>query len=245
MIKRLVDEENLPDEERQLADLLRAAARYEPAPFRQQRILLRLEQGATHSRRRFWLRPWVGALLLASGSAAAALGHRYVPAFSSAASTGQHGALGAGSAGAPTPGVSPPAPARPESSASDAPEAPPIEVPSTPELVQTPAAAAPVAKSGARVRPDPAEDAARVVEAIQALRTEHDPARAQRLLNEYLKTEPHGVLSGDALALSIEAASARSDPRAADYARRYLANFPKGKYRELAERALEREHSPR
>ena len=47
------------------------------------------------------------------------------------------------------------------------------------------------------------------------------------------------MLSEDALALSIEAASAQHDPRAADYARRYLARFPKGKYRTLASRALE------
>ena len=78
-----------------------------------------------------------------------------------------------------------------------------------------------------------------MVQAIQALRTERDPARAQALLNDYLKANPRGALSGDALALSIEAASAQHDPRAAEYARRYLASYPKGKYRDLAKRALE------
>jgi hypothetical protein len=60
-------------------------------------------------------------------------------------------------------------------------------------------------------------------------------------LNDYLKTHPNGVLSEDALALSIEAASAQHDPRAADYARRYLAKFPRGKYRDLANRAIQQQ----
>jgi hypothetical protein len=60
-------------------------------------------------------------------------------------------------------------------------------------------------------------------------------------LNDYLKTHPNGVLSEDALALSIEAASAQHDPRAADYARRYLAQFPHGKYRDLANRAIQQQ----
>ena len=77
-----------------------------------------------------------------------------------------------------------------------------------------------------------------VVSAIQALRTEGDPVRAQALLTEYLKTHPNGALSEEALALSIEAASAQHDPRAADYARRYLAKFPHGKYQALANRAI-------
>lgn len=95
-------------------------------------------------------------------------------------------------------------------------------------------------KGGSRARPESAEDASNVVEAIQALRAGRDPAKAQGLLDDYLKTHPRGVLSGDALALSIEAASARNDPRAADYARRYLSLYPKGKYRDLAKRALDK-----
>ena len=87
-------------------------------------------------------------------------------------------------------------------------------------------------------RPSSSEDPSHVVEAIQALRTDKDPSRAQGLLNDYLKTPPNGVLSEDALALSIEAASAQHDPKAADYAKRYLAKFPHGKYRALASRAL-------
>jgi hypothetical protein len=49
---------------------------------------------------------------------------------------------------------------------------------------------------------------------------------------------PSGVLTADALPLAIEAALVQHHPRAAKYARRYLAKFPSGKYRELAKRAL-------
>ncbi len=63
---------------------------------------------------------------------------------------------------------------------------------------------------------------------------------AHQLLDQYLRTNPRGALAEDALALSIEAAAARKDPRAADYARRYLARYPNGRFRKVAERALAR-----
>jgi hypothetical protein len=75
---------------------------------------------------------------------------------------------------------------------------------------------------------------------VRALRKQGDPARAQALLDQYLKSNPRGALSEDALALSIEAAVARKDPRAAEYARRYLSRYPNGRFRAQAERALSR-----
>jgi hypothetical protein len=55
------------------------------------------------------------------------------------------------------------------------------------------------------------------------------------LLAQYLKAHPHGVLAEDASALSIEAALARHDTRsAAELSRRYLAQFPSGRYRAFA-----------
>lgn len=84
------------------------------------------------------------------------------------------------------------------------------------------------------------EDPTKVVEALQALRKEGDPARAQKLLTGYMADNPEGALSEDALALSIEAAHAKGDRRARTYARRYLAKFPKGRHRALARRALAR-----
>jgi hypothetical protein len=112
---------------------------------------------------------------------------------------------------------------------------PAVEIPGQPEAV---ASGDPHTVRG-QTRVETSEDATRVVEAIQALRTARDPARARALLNDYLKINPRGALSAEALALSIEAASAQHDPRAAEYARRYLNSYPRGKYRELARRALE------
>jgi hypothetical protein len=90
------------------------------------------------------------------------------------------------------------------------------------------------------VKPLAGEDPTQVAEAVRALRKQGDPARAQQLLDRYLKSNPRGALAEDALALSIEAAAARKDPRAADYARRYLARYPNGRFRAVAERALAR-----
>jgi predicted Zn-dependent protease len=89
-------------------------------------------------------------------------------------------------------------------------------------------------------KPRAGEDPTQVAEAVRALRKQGDPARAQQLLDQYLRANPHGALAEDALALSIEAAAARKDPRAADYARRYLARYPNGRFHRVAERALGR-----
>ena len=235
MLKRLVDDQGLDSSGRQLADLFRAAAPFEVDPFRKRRILVRLERGPKLSTRAgFWLRPVVIAALLVSGTATAELGHRYV-----LHGSGFFGLGGSPSATSSSVKVSPhPAPSAKRASSAKlgaASESAPVE--SAP--VESPPSAPRALPKSARPRPESSEDATHVVQAIQALRTERDPARAQALLNDYLKANPRGALSGDALALSIEAASAQHDPRAAEYARRYLAAYPKGKYRDLAKRALE------
>ena len=255
MMKRLLDGESLETEDLRLAELFRVAAPFEVDPFRKRRILVRLERKGSAISRPLWLRSAIIATLLISGTATAALGHRYVT---------QGGSFfGSGTSSEAVQEVKAPRrAARPRQAAkavpavgaamieasplsasplSASPSAPPALTPApAKDVPEAPARSnAPPAKSNLRARADSAEDPSHVVEAIQALRTERDPARAQALLNDYLRAHPHGVLSGDALALSIEAASARHDPRAADYARRYLASYPKGKYRELAKRALE------
>jgi hypothetical protein len=245
MLKRLVDDEGLDSSDRQLADLFRAAAPFEVDPFRKRRILVRLERGSKLSTRAgFWLRPVVIATLLVSGTAAAELGHRYV-----LHGSGFFGLGGAPSATSSSVKVAPhPLPVAKRAASAKlgaaseiAPvEAAPVEAaPVEAAPVQAAASAPRIVPKNGRSHPESSEDATHVVQAIQALRTERDPARAQALLNDYLKANPRGTLSGDALALSIEAASAQHDPRAADYARRYLAAYPKGKYRDLAKRALE------
>jgi hypothetical protein len=237
MIKRLIEEDGLDSVDRQLADLFRAAEPFAPDVFGSRRVWVRLERT---SRNNASLRPRLKAAvvvtLLFSGTAVAALGQRYI-------SMGR--------------GVPMTASARPIVDAtvtrSRAIRKPALDRSSVSGKESAPAAVDSSVQpfppfNGARravrgqARAETSEDATKVVEAIQALRTERDPARARALLSDYLKARPRGALSGEALALSIEAASAQRDPRAAEYARRYLSSYPKGKYRELAKRAIEAQH---
>src|SRR5450432_4680163 len=83
MVKRLIDEECLESMDSidgRLAALFRAAPRFEMDPFRKRRVLVSLERmhARTLPRSRFWLKPAVAAGLLVSGTATAAIGHRYV-----------------------------------------------------------------------------------------------------------------------------------------------------------------------
>lgn len=103
----------------------------------------------------------------------------------------------------------------------------------TRDAARSPSAAAPPAPA----RPT-GEDPTPVVAAIRAWRSEGDAARAQRLLDRYLRDNPRGALAEDALALSIEVAAARKDPRAVPRAKRYLAAYPKGRFRSLAEKVV-------
>lgn len=79
-----------------------------------------------------------------------------------------------------------------------------------------------------------ANDVARIHAAAKALRSERDPARAAQLLEGVRG----GPLAEEVLALRLEAAVARHDGSAQALARRYLAAYPKGRYRALASSAL-------
>ena len=120
---------------------------------------------------------------------------------------------------------------------------------STPAEPPQPAAVQQAAASTVTARPHSmtarrhiaaSENPSQVVSAIRALRNDHDPARAKILLNRYLQTHPQGALTEDALALSIEAATATNDPKTSEFARSYLAKYPNGRYRALARKALGR-----
>jgi len=115
-----------------------------------------------------------------------------------------------------------------------------LERPSEPAAEPQMAPMAPPAPAVHRARPPRSEDPSLVVSAIQALRQDHDPARAGRLLADYLRTHPRGALAEEAIALSIEAADARHSPAAATFAQRYLKEYPHGRFRSAAERALAR-----
>jgi hypothetical protein len=200
-----------------IAELLASAERYQTSPFAKRhvytRILRELERGPKNAR----LRPVLlgaGALLVAATAAAAGV----------AILTPSSAPV------APTPARVVEAPREPVAAAPPAlasVEAPSSEVQ---EKIEKPSER----RSGKTLRAG--EDPTQVAEAVRALRKQGDAARAQALLDRYLESNPRGALAEDALALSIEAAAARKDPRAAEYARRYLARYPQGRFRALAER---------
>lgn len=203
-----------------LTELVASAERHQSSPFAKRhvhsRLMRTLEGGGG---RRLRLRPallGVGALLIAASAAAAG--------YTLLASSQQ-------TRPAPSAIMPPPAPA------------PAPLSPAAPRIVDGPVEPPPVAPLPSAKhleKPRPGEDPSQVAEAVRALRKQGDAARAQALLDQYLRSNPHGALAEDALALSIEAAAARKDPRAADYARRYLARYPSGRFKTVAERALSR-----
>lgn len=205
-----------------LTELVRQAEPYRSNPFAkrllQSRLARALEQG--HSARRSWLRPaLLGAgVLLLGATAAAAAGYGWLAPAEPERMKPPQGS------------VAPPQ-LEPRAVAPAAPVAP--EVAREPLHIEKPSEVRPA-------KPRPGEDPTQVAEAVRALRKQSDPARAQALLDQYLKSNPRGALAEDALALSIEAAVTRKDARAADYARRYLARYPNGRFRVQAERALAR-----
>jgi hypothetical protein len=91
------------------------------------------------------------------------------------------------------------------------------------------------------VRAEPVKrssDSELVVRAVRALRRDHDPDAAARLLERYRTRNPSGVLAEEVLSLQIEAAVAAKNARAAAFAREYLARYPAGRYRARAKQAL-------
>jgi hypothetical protein len=244
-VERLSDKRNAFDPtEEVLADLLRTSEPVVVTPARKQRVLNRvlLRQTTRRRARSRLLRPVfvLGVISLAGATAAATIGRR---------------AWIERRAQTNAPSVDPVALAvRPRHTHSK----PVVRAggnETADQLLDEPEAAAP-----APSRPMPhtlrrpahitsrahaarsSEDPSRVFDAIQALRTDRDPARASRLLAEYLTRYPHGALAEEAVALSIEAAAARHSPSAATFAERYLREYPRGRFRHTAEQALE--HTP-
>jgi hypothetical protein len=226
IVKRLIDEECAPgSREGLLAELVRATSANEPAPINRARVSARVRGLALRAP---GLTARVGAtvvLLGGAAAAAAALEHSVgLRAHTPAASM------------VPSPVVVAPLAAAPSAVEVQAPPAPMVSTDSPSVRVKAVARPMPVPGGGASFRDG--EDPAPVLEAIRALRSENDAARAGVLLADYLRAHPRSVLSEDALALSIESALARSDGRAAgELSRRYLAQFPGGRYRAFALRA--------
>ena len=83
----------------------------------------------------------------------------------------------------------------------------------------------------------PLSDSVLVHRAVKALRSGGDAEQASELLERYRSRNPDGVLAEEALALSIEAAVAKGDPRARQLARQYLLTYPKGRFAAAARQA--------
>ena len=221
-MKRLLDEAD--SSLGALRDLVQSANRHESTPFAKRamesRIRAALTAGGDGGRRPFLRAGLLGAGALLVAATAAAAGYSYLAPEMQGMPVAP-----------PTTAVLPPprpAPelARPAAAVAPAPVAEPQ--PAAPPSM----ARAPEKRAG--------EDPSQVAEAVRVLRKQGDPGRAQVLLDQYLRANPRGALAEDALALSIEAAAARKDPRAAAYAARYLARYPNGRFRAVAERALSR-----
>ena len=79
------------------------------------------------------------------------------------------------------------------------------------------------------------QERTQVLDALIALRRDHDPHRAGALLERYLLDHPRGALREEALVLATEAADARADhAQARRFARSYQAEYPQGRFRQFA-----------
>jgi hypothetical protein len=218
-MKRLLDEAD--PSLGALTALVASAERHQSSPFAKRHVQSRLARALAGGGSRWRaLRPALlafGALFVAASAAAA--GYTLLESSKNVEPP-------------VAPVVLPPSPAPPQANVARG------ALPALPAPAEPPAIELPNARRADK--PRAGEDPSQVAEAVRALRKQGDAARAQALLDQYLKSNPRGALAEDALALSIEAAAARKDPRAADYARRYLARYPNGRFRSVAERALAR-----
>jgi hypothetical protein len=207
-------------------DLLRSRQRYEPPPGQKQRVRARILEHGTASgarSRRLFGMAMTAVVVLGLGGTSFAWSRHWIARSYHALAAQLH------------PGADrPPAPL----------ERAPLPVAEVPSFVEAPPALAPEAPSipstSSRAARAPSEDERLVFDAMRALRQEGQADRAARALDEYLRRHPQGELAEEALALSIEAALVRGDPRAKDMASRYLAMYPKGRFRQAAERARAR-----
>ncbi len=121
----------------------------------------------------------------------------------------------------------------------------PLDVP--PVVTATATASAPAnaplpasaASKGVRAVAAPADESALVVDAVRALRRDHDARRAEELAEEVLQRYPHGVQREEAMAVAMEAAIANGDAAAARrWAERYLEAYGAGRFADRARDVL-------
>jgi hypothetical protein len=249
-MRRLVDKVEDGEGMNRLTELLRAAEPFRPNPFTKRSTLLRLKHKAGGQRPflKAWLSPL--GLMFVVGSAVAGTGwwrarsDRGQPATTEVAVSMPTAALPA--AHPPAAASPPPSEVTPPNTAAKESESPPSKRTAVKRrgavARETSAAPAPaVTSDDAPASPRSAEDGedpTPIVRAIRALRHDRNPAQAEQLLQEYLRTNPSGALAEDALALLIETASALRSPSASDRATKYLELYPNGRYRASARRVL-------
>jgi hypothetical protein len=199
---------------------------------RKQRLLLSLGRGSV-KQRWMWLHPVVvGAVLLGGGAAA------------SAALTGWPARLMHSLETHVSPRAESRSVTRPQAVHTTPMIVPTVVVEARPVTAPPAPASTPVRRSPmeARARRPQAEQAADdpslLVGATRALRVDRDPELARALAKRYLDRQPRGALADEALAISIEAAIDHHDADVAALSARYLAQFPHGSFRALAERTL-------
>lgn len=221
-MKRLVE---LPGTDRLTARahaLVQAMGRTVESEERLQRVRRSLDAPARHARPR-----WAWGVALAVGlvgAGAAAAGSAWLRPSNRPEEPAERGAKVASSV----------EPKRAHSPAvARAPEPTPVTL-SDPSAVNT---GTPARVGVPHVGAQPLSDIARVHEAAKALRHDADPERALQLL-ERPGARISGPLAEEALALRIEASAGRADGRQAKLAAAYLAQYPNGRYKELATKAL-------
>jgi hypothetical protein len=212
------------------SQLLRGVPPLQASSAKRHRVWLALPHTG---RRRRWWKPATLVLTsaLAGAAASAALGGAYLRARDTAdASEHEVSSQPAGSRDTGQQQVENPVPPEPQS----------VEEPA-PQIEQ----ARPVSERKAPPRkteqtaPEPVKAAeAELMLEIMSARERGDQKRAAQLLSEYRSEHPRGILEEEALALSIESAQMKGDPRAAALAREYLKRFPTGRFRAQAARVV-------
>jgi hypothetical protein len=197
---------------------------------RKQRLLLSLGRGSVRHGWR-WLRPVLAGAVLLSGGAVA-----------SAALTGWPARLMRSLETPAPPRLDPSLVARPATVHSNPAARATAFIETNPKTVPPPLAPVRRAPIETRSRRPQAElltdDPSLLADATHALRVNRDPALARALAKLYLDRQPRGALADEALAISIEAAIDHHDADAEALSARYLAQFPRGSFRALAERTI-------
>jgi TolA-binding protein len=222
--------------EAEASDLLRGAEPYGVPALLKRNVRVRLVEAAPRRRAPLWLRVAVATGVLAVVVVAvAAVGH-----FSQKSATSRLASQTAVSVGVGAPRTDAPLI---DSGNALTPPSPEVSLPSAS------AELSPSKHNASDARLDSHRDSARestpvteaslVYETARALRSEGDPARAARVLDDYFKRYPHGALAEEAQALAIDIAVARGDSRAKSLAARYLSSYPDGHFRSKAQRVLD------